>query len=68
VFDTPTLRHLVASFGARQLLIGTDYPFNFHDRTPVERIEAAGFDPATIDALVRGNAERFLGLDKGPTP
>jgi catechol 2,3-dioxygenase-like lactoylglutathione lyase family enzyme len=32
------------TFGASQLLIGTDYPFNFHDRTPVERIEAAGFD------------------------
>ena len=43
----PTLRHLVASFGGTQLMLGTDYPFNFHDRTPVARIEAAGFDDAT---------------------
>ena len=62
VFDTPLLRHLVERFGASQLLIGTDYPFNFHDRTPVQRIEAAGFDEATVAALVHRNAERFLGL------
>ena len=61
VFDAPTLRHLVESFGGTQLLIGTDYPFNFHDRTPVESIEAAGFDDATTMNLVRHNAERFLG-------
>jgi aminocarboxymuconate-semialdehyde decarboxylase len=64
VFDTPTLRHLVASFGSSQLLVGTDYPFNFHDHTPVQRIEAAGFDDATVAQLVHRNAERFLGLQK----
>jgi aminocarboxymuconate-semialdehyde decarboxylase len=64
VFDTPTLRHLAATFGDTQLLIGTDYPFNFHDRTPVERIEAAGFDAGAAARLVHGNAERFLGLQK----
>jgi aminocarboxymuconate-semialdehyde decarboxylase len=63
VFDAPTLRHLAASFGSSQLLIGTDYPFNFHDRTPVERIAAAGFDEDTAALLVHGNAERFLGLE-----
>lgn len=61
VFDTPTLRHLVDSFGSTQLMIGTDYPFNFHDRTPVERIEAAGFDEDTAMQLIHLNAERFLG-------
>lgn len=69
VFDTPLLRNLVERFGASQLLIGTDYPFNFHDRTPVQRIEAAGFDEATAAALVHRNAERFLGLHmKETTP
>jgi predicted TIM-barrel fold metal-dependent hydrolase len=62
VFDAPTLRHLVGTFGASQLLIGTDYPFNFHDRTPVQRIEEAGFDEATARQLVQHNAERFLGI------
>jgi aminocarboxymuconate-semialdehyde decarboxylase len=65
VFDTPTLRHLVASFGDTQLMVGTDYPFNFHDRTPVERIASAGFAADTVARLVRGNAGRFLGLQKG---
>jgi aminocarboxymuconate-semialdehyde decarboxylase len=67
VFDTPTLRHLAATFGDTQLLVGTDYPFNFHDRTPVQRIEAAGFDADTTALLVRRNAERFLGLTKETT-
>lgn len=64
VFDTPTLRHLVDSFGDTQLMIGTDYPFNFHDRTPVERIEAAGLDADAALRLVHQNAGRFLGLHK----
>jgi aminocarboxymuconate-semialdehyde decarboxylase len=62
VFDAPMLRHLAATFGPTQLMIGTDYPFNFHDRTPVARIQEAGFDPAVTAQLVRHNAERFLGL------
>jgi aminocarboxymuconate-semialdehyde decarboxylase len=68
VFDRPMLRHLVEAFGSSQLLIGTDHPFNFHDRTPVERIEAAGFDAATVQQLLQGNAERFLGLHKESAP
>jgi aminocarboxymuconate-semialdehyde decarboxylase len=62
VFDTPTLRHLVQTFGASQLMVGTDYPFNFHERAPLQRIEAAGFDADTAATLVARNAERFLGL------
>lgn len=62
VFDEPTLKHLISTFGATQLMIGTDYPFNFHDRTPVERICAAGFDERTQGQLLSGNAQTFLGL------
>ena len=61
VFDTATLRHLAASFGTSQLMLGTDYPFNFHDHEPVARLDAAGFDPATRELMLRGNARRFLG-------
>ena len=63
VFDTPTLQHLVTLFGDTQLMLGTDYPFNFHDRTPVARIEAAGFNVATAERLIHKNAETFLGLN-----
>jgi aminocarboxymuconate-semialdehyde decarboxylase len=64
VFDDAALRYLVSTFGASQLMVGTDYPFNFHDRTPVQRIEAAGFDADTTALLVQHNAGRFLGLPK----
>ncbi len=60
VFDEPTLKHLVSTFGDTQLMIGTDYPFNFHDRTPAERIRAAGFDDQVQDQLLHGNAQTFL--------
>ena len=62
VFDEPTLRHLVHCFGAGQLMIGTDYPFNFHDAQPALRIEHALADPGERSALRHGNARRFLGL------
>jgi aminocarboxymuconate-semialdehyde decarboxylase len=61
VYDAPTLRHLVACFGAQALMLGTDYPFNFHEPRPVGRLDEAGLDAATRDALAFGNARRFLG-------
>ncbi|MES3003658.1 MAG: amidohydrolase family protein [Pseudomonadota bacterium] len=66
VFDGPTLRHLSDTFGSSQLIVGTDYPFNFHDRTPVQRIQEAGFDTATAMQLIQHNAERFLDLKLEP--
>jgi aminocarboxymuconate-semialdehyde decarboxylase len=71
VFDDATLKHLVSSFGAGQLMLGTDYPFNFHERRPVQRVSDAGFDAEVEEALVRRNAERFLALaadDDGDRP
>ena len=61
VFDGPTLVRLVEQFGPTQVMMGTDYPFNFHDNTPVERIRTAIPDEAVRQALLHGNAERFLG-------
>lgn len=62
VFDVPTLQHLVKLFGATQLMVGTDYPFNFHEARPVQRIEQAGFDALVTQQLVQTNGLRFLGL------
>jgi aminocarboxymuconate-semialdehyde decarboxylase len=63
VFDAQTLRHLVHTFGASQLMIGTDYPFNFHDKRPVDRIKEAGFDAHVIDQLTSSNAKKFLAIE-----
>lgn len=62
VFDAPTLRHLVQTFGASQLMVGTDYPFNFHEPKPLARLREAGFDAGVVDQLAQANARRFLGL------
>ncbi|MFY9513389.1 MAG: amidohydrolase family protein [Rubrivivax sp.] len=61
VFDTPMLQHLLHSFGGSALMLGTDHPFNFHDTRPLARLDDAGLDAATRDALAFGNARRFLG-------
>ncbi len=67
VYDAPMLRHLHATVGTPALLIGTDHPFNFHEPRPLARLDEAGFDAATQDALAFGNARRFLGARAGST-
>jgi len=62
VFDETTLKHLLHCYGDSQLMIGTDYPFNFHDDQPVTRLEAAVLEPGGLQRMVEGNARRFLGL------
>jgi aminocarboxymuconate-semialdehyde decarboxylase len=62
VFDAPTLSHLVSLYGETQMMIGTDYPFNFHEHAPLAAIAQAGVDDATRELLLRANAQRFLGI------
>lgn len=68
VFDPATLAHLLARFGASQMMIGTDYPFAFHDARPVDSIAAAVADPALRAQLTTDNAARFLGLAARAAP
>ena len=67
VYDDATLRHLIAKFGETQIMLGTDYPFAFHDRTPVARAASAIPDEATRKLVVRDNARRFLGMGESVT-
>ena len=68
VFDTATLGHLLHCFGDTQLMLGTDYPFNFHDDRPVARLQAAALTADTMQRLTAGNARRFLGLPPAAAP
>ena len=61
VYDAETLKHLIRTFGERQLAIGTDYPFLIHDANPVGSLEALGLDARQAQLLLHQNAERFLG-------
>ena len=65
VFDEPALRYLTSLFGDTQIMLGTDYPFNFHDHTPVDRILAVFEDPAIRQRLLCDNALTFLGRPSG---
>ena len=62
VFDPAAIRFLAGSFGASQILVGSDYPFNMGDPDPVGTLEKAGLDAA----LTAANARRFLGLPAAP--
>jgi aminocarboxymuconate-semialdehyde decarboxylase len=62
VFDAASVRLLVERFGASQILLGSDYPFNMGDPDPVGALERAALgDPAHF-AVSAENARRFLGL------
>jgi aminocarboxymuconate-semialdehyde decarboxylase len=63
VFDAAAIRFLAASFGASQLLVGSDYPFALGEADPVGRLGETGLDADTVAAIQSRNALRFLGLD-----
>lgn len=69
VFDPTALRRLVEDAGARNVLLGTDAPFDLAEERPLDLVAAAGLS-AGDEALVRGgNAERLLGPHlRGPSP
>jgi aminocarboxymuconate-semialdehyde decarboxylase len=62
VFDAAAVRLLVERFGAKQILVGSDYPFALGDPDPVGALERVGLDDEARLAISAGNARRFLGL------
>jgi aminocarboxymuconate-semialdehyde decarboxylase len=63
VFTPHQLEHLVKVWGADQIVMGSDYPFDMADYDPVGHVLSAGFDK-DINAKIMGqNALRVLGLD-----
>jgi aminocarboxymuconate-semialdehyde decarboxylase len=65
VYDELALRYLAGLFGETQIMLGTDYPFGFHERHPLARVSAAFTDEGIRAQLIAGNARRFLGLPAG---
>ena len=63
VYDELTLRHLLTIFGDTQLIVGTDYPFNFHERSPLQRIDDTVEDQTIRVKLRVSNACRFLNTN-----
>lgn len=64
VFNHAALRFLLDTFGAHQLMIGTDYPFGSHERAPLELLRSAGLTGDEYRAVRAGNARRYLQLQE----
>ncbi len=64
-YDPRATRFLIEMVGSSQVVIGTDYPFSIHDKTPLKSLEKMELDDATMRAITSENATRFLGLTLG---
>ncbi len=42
--------------------MGSDYPFGMGEPDPVAFLKGSGVGPGLLDALLSGNAARFLAL------
>lgn len=62
VFDAAATRFIIDSFGASQVCVGSDYPFNMGDRDPLGTLEKSGLDAAVLAGIRSANARRFLGI------
>ncbi len=65
-FDDRTVRYLMDTVGASQVLIGSDYPFMFRDQSPEEEFDALGLGAEEREWVSSGNCLRFLGLAADP--
>ena len=61
VYTPEALRHLVSVAGADRVALGTDYPFDMGVTDPLDRLAAAGLDPAEAEMVRRGSAAALLG-------
>ena len=59
---TATLRLMMQVYGASQIALGSDYPFGMGETEPVAFLDRCELDPQSRTAILRENAERFLGL------
>jgi aminocarboxymuconate-semialdehyde decarboxylase len=62
-FDPEMLRNLIDKFGAGQVLLGTDYPFDMGEEDPVRLISSVPRLPsAEKERIMGGNAARLLKI------
>jgi aminocarboxymuconate-semialdehyde decarboxylase len=63
VFEPDQLAFLVQKYGADHILLGTDYPFDMGDDTPLELVAGVnGLEPDDHTAICGLNAARLLKL------
>ena len=63
VFTPHQLEALIKTFGADQLLMGTDYPYDMAEADPIGHLRSVeGLDETTVSALAGGNARKLFNL------
>ncbi len=62
VFTPHQLRNLVELFGAGQVAMGTDYPYDMAESDPLGHLASAGLDEASRAAVAGGTAKALFGL------
>ena len=62
VFSAEGLRHLVAEYGASQIVMGTDYPFPWTTTSCDHILNTPGLSDADKTAMLGGNLVRMLGI------
>jgi aminocarboxymuconate-semialdehyde decarboxylase len=67
VYDPRILRHLIDTYGASQLLVGTDYPFDMGMEDVHEAMACIpSIEEEEVRAILGGNAARLFGLASPP--
>jgi aminocarboxymuconate-semialdehyde decarboxylase len=65
-YDAAAIRHLLASFGTRRVLVGSDYPYAIREVPPGKHLrELTELSPADRARVEYQNCLEFLGLGEG---
>ena len=62
IFGGEALRHLAAQVGVNQIVLGTDYPFPWQDKSVDHILSAPTFTDAQRVAMLGGTAAKLLGI------
>ena len=62
VFDPGMVEHLVATYGADHILLGTDYPFDMGLPDPLALVADTRLTVEERDLIVGGSARRLFGI------
>jgi aminocarboxymuconate-semialdehyde decarboxylase len=62
IFTPEALRHLAANVGSSQIVMGTDYPYPWDDKTVDHIMNTPGFSDEEKIAMLGGTAAKLLGI------
>jgi aminocarboxymuconate-semialdehyde decarboxylase len=67
-FDAGLLENLIERVGAKQVMLGSDYPFDMGDEDPVGLVQGLrGIEEAERERILGGTAARLLKIKRSPT-